>query len=554
MTSVLQQLDSQLDQLFADWNVYTTALVIGIASYLLYPLFFTKDPDTHPFLLARQASPSYVRQNGESAVYRSLETPHGYPLKKGLNVKNPDAPRWAAGKDGDLRDVWKKVVQGPTGEDGKSTGEPGKIFTVLGKEETVEHEVKDVSKEINAIGEYLSQHGANRVAVYVPNSLEFLVTLFASAFYGFTPILLNPEQSAEELGKSLQAANADTLIAAAGSVPLQELLNDAPALKQVVWVVERTSRHVDWNEVPSGVGGKTEIAVWHDVVEDRKPSVSTDLPSEKEPKSVVAVLTAKMSKGEEIELVEYTQQNLTAAIAAQISVLSRPQRLSPSDLLLSLSSLSSLYALVVTLAALYSNASLALTPVSSDTAPYEAAFRSLSKPTIVIASPPTLKEAIKSLLEQPVTMLQKYKTWNQASSLAEGVMPKIKGHLPSPRLIYTYQDTASATEPLSWAELSYVRLLTGARTVYAFTDAKVAGAISQTNIFDYRRDVAGGKQAAFGAPVSPVEFKLVDADGHRNSDEKALGKLVVTGPAVVAGETVVDRFMTVTESNTLAYA
>ena len=99
-----------------------------------------------------------------------------------------------------------------------------------------------------------------------------------------------------------------------------------------------------------------------------------------------------------------------------------------------------------------------------------------------------------------------------------------------------------------------MRLLTGARTAYAFTDAKVAGAISQTNIFDYRRDVAGGKQAAFGAPVSSVEFKLVDADGHKNSDEKALGKLVVTGPAVVAGETVVDRFMAVTESNTLAYA
>ena len=257
-------------------------------------------------------------------MYRSLETPHGYPLKTGLNVKNPDAPRWAAGKDGDLRDVWKKTVQGPTGEDGKSTGEPGKIFTVLGKEETVEHEVNDVSKEINAIGEYLSQHRANRVAIYVPNSLEFLVILFckkpkalshavlltskASAFYGFTPILLTPEQSAEELSKSLKAVNADTLIAAAGSVPLQELLDDQPILKQVVWVVERTSRHVDWNEVPSGVGGKTEIAVWHDVVEDRRSSVSADLPSDREPKSIVAVLTTKTSKGEKREPVEYTQQ------------------------------------------------------------------------------------------------------------------------------------------------------------------------------------------------------------------------------------------------------
>lgn len=177
-SSFLQQLDTQLDQLFAGWNLYTSLLVIGIVSYLLYPLFFATDPDTHPFLLARQSSPSYVRQSGESAVYRSLETPHGYPLKSGLNVKDQGAQRWAAGRDGDLRDVWKKVVQGPTGDDGKTTGDPGKILTVVGKDEVVEHNLADISKEINAVGEYLSQHGTSRVAIYVPNSVEFLVTMF----------------------------------------------------------------------------------------------------------------------------------------------------------------------------------------------------------------------------------------------------------------------------------------------------------------------------------------------------------------------------------------
>lgn len=98
-----------------------------------------------------------------------------------------------------------------------------------------------------------------------------------------------------------------------------------------------------------------------------------------------------------------------------------------------------------------------------------------------------------------------------------------------------------------------MRLLTNARTTYAFTDAKVAGAIAQTNIYDYRRD-EGAEQATFGGPVSSVEIKLVDEDGHKNTDEKRLGKLVVTGPAVAGGETKVDRFMTITDENTLAYA
>ena len=175
---MLQQLDSLLEQLFAGWNIYSTLLCIGIVTYLIYPVFFTPEPDTHPFLLARQSSPSYVRQPGESAVYRSLETSHGIPLKSGLNVKDPGAPRWASGRDGDLRDIWKKALQGPTDDDGKSTGQPAKVLTVLGKEEVVEHKLEEVSKDINAIGQHLSQHSASRVALYLPNSLELLAALF----------------------------------------------------------------------------------------------------------------------------------------------------------------------------------------------------------------------------------------------------------------------------------------------------------------------------------------------------------------------------------------
>lgn len=324
-SSIVQQLDAQLEQLFAGWNIYTTLLCVGIVTYLIYPIFFTQDPDTHPFLLARQSSPSFVRQPGESATYRALETPHSYPLKSGLNVKDPGAPRWAGGKDGDLRDVWKKAVQGPTGEDGKSTGDPAKILTVLGKEEVVEHKLGDISRDINALGQYLAQHAATRAALYLPNSMELLVTLFgklaeplrltpiltsctASAFYGFTPILVPQGQSLEDLSAMLKAANADTLIALAGSVPLQALSEQYPGLKQVVWLVERTSRHMEWSEVPEGVGGKAEIAVWHDIVEERRSSVSGDLISEKEPTNVVVISKDASNKSTGFQIVEFTQQ------------------------------------------------------------------------------------------------------------------------------------------------------------------------------------------------------------------------------------------------------
>ena len=245
-------------------------------------------------------------------------------------------------------------------------------------------------------------------------------------------------------------------------------------------------------------------------------------------------------------------QNIVAAIAAQISALPRPHRLSPSDLLLSLAPLSSSYPLTVALAALYANASLALTSVSGDKVPYDAAFRRV-KPTIIIAAPPTIKQACKTFRDLPKSFMRTYAMWQQAKSLAEGIMPKLSGEPPRPRLIYTFESSENKDDPLTLAELGDMRLLTGARSAYAFTDARVAGAIAQTSIYDYRRGKEA-EQAAFGGPLSCVDFKLVDDNGHKNSDEKAVGKLVVTGPAVVGGETVVDRIMTMTDFNTLAYA
>ena len=169
-SSFLEQIDSQLEHLFAGWSIYTTILTLVFVGYLAYPVFFTYDPDTHPLLLARQASSSPVRQPGESAVYRSLEAPYGYPLRTGLNVKDSGAPKWTSGRDGDVRDVWKKALEGV---DGKK----GRIISVMGKE-TFEHSLLNLTRHINAIGGHLQKQGASRVAICLPNSVEFLVAFF----------------------------------------------------------------------------------------------------------------------------------------------------------------------------------------------------------------------------------------------------------------------------------------------------------------------------------------------------------------------------------------
>jgi hypothetical protein len=77
MSGLLEQLDGAISDLFQGWNIYSTALLVGILGFAGWVIANNADADTHPLLLARQAQASYVRQPRESAVFRSPETPHG---------------------------------------------------------------------------------------------------------------------------------------------------------------------------------------------------------------------------------------------------------------------------------------------------------------------------------------------------------------------------------------------------------------------------------------------------------------------------------------------
>ena len=208
-----------------------------------------------------------------------------------------------------------------------------------------------------------------------------------------------------------------------------------------------------------------------------------------------------------------------------------------------------MYPLIVTLAALFSNATLALTAVSGPKAPYRAAFQR-SSPTVVIANTETLSSFCRDKgRTMSSSALGQFNQWRKAKSLNAGTMPKTSGLTHTPRLIYTYDKAGASSVKLNPDELFKLKVFSGARAIYAFTDSQVAGAISQTNMLDYQN-----QSAEYGPPLSSVEIKLRDTEDAKNSDDKPLGELVVSGPAVVGGEKVVHHIMTMTDRNTLAYA
>ncbi|KAF7194921.1 Long-chain-fatty-acid--CoA ligase 3 [Pseudocercospora fuligena] len=562
----LASLDRAISNVLADWGITTTILALALAAYLVYPVVFPDEPDTHPLLLARQATASPVRKKGESAVYRSPEVPHGYPLRTGLNVKDPAAPRWAAGKDGDIRDIWREVQKG--GKDG-GDGKPipkGLIMSVFGKEELVEHDIDELSKEISTIGNHFKQAGIKKVAIYLPNSVEYLLTIFAASFYGVTPILLPYNLPHPKVYHFLSGTGADALVCAAGNLPLDDLSQTCKNLRLLTWVVEKTSRHMDWNGVPDEAAGRLVVSVWHDVVEDNKATATTELPSNDTGDAPGDIVTVWQPSDPAIlpQIVPFTQTNIVAAIAALVTAIPMRQRLSSADLVLPADTFTHSYVLCQTLAALYMHCSVAITSVAAPGVDLQLARRGVA-PTVIIASAETMAKLHQQETAGISSGLQRFGKYTQDQTVAAGRMPTdgILFKLLAPksgstepgklRLILTSHRLGAGSPSLTSTMLSDLRIFTRSRIIYALTTARVAGAIAQTNVFDYRR-VDGTEPSHFGVPLGSVEIKYLNPDEKALSSSEPNGKLVVMGPAVAGGEVKLDVQMKMREDGCIVYA
>ncbi|KAF2826589.1 hypothetical protein CC86DRAFT_18737 [Ophiobolus disseminans] len=565
MPGLLEQLDGAISDLLAGWNIYTSLITLSILGFVGWVVYDTADADTHPLLLARQAQASYVRQPRESAVFRSPETPHGYPLRTGLAVKPPGTPMYAAGKDGDLRDIWRRVTGEIPLERGATSSGTATIMTVYGKEEISEHKIDGITKEIAIVGQHLKDHGARRVAIYLPNSIEFLAAVFAGAFYGFTPILIPYNQPHPALVELLAKTGADALIAQAGSIPLADVIRGASGLHQIIWTVEKTSRHMDWSEVPEGIGGKIDVSVWHDLVQDQQDGAAT-LPKSTE-KAPNVVFLWQEAVGKPAEIVEFTQQNLAAGVGSLITALPAAQRFSASDTFLPADAFTHSYSLCLTLAALFSHSTVIINSVAGPGVDLTLASRSIA-PTVAVISAETAAKLHSTANTSALGGLKKFAHYYESRMLFAGRLPTdtVLTRLNAPtrvsigttpgklRLLFVSERAGLNTPPLTSNDLSDLRIYTKARVVYALTAAKVAGAVAQTNVYDYRRgSTPSSKHSHFGVPLSSLEVKLKDTAQHKTTDDQSAGELVVTGSSVAGGDASLGIHATFRDDHTLAY-
>jgi hypothetical protein len=243
-------------------------------------------------------------------------------------------------------------------------------------------------------------------------------------------------------------------------------------------------------------------------------------------------------------------QNLAAAVGSLITSLPAAQRFNASDVFLPADAFTHSYSLCLTLAALFSHSTVIINSVAGPGVDLALATRSIA-PTIAVVSAETAAKLHGTTSTTVISAPKKLAHYLETRMLAAGRLPTdnflsrlntparaVIGTTPGKlRLLFVSDRAGLNTPPLSSKDLSDLRIYTNARVVYALTAAKVAGAVAQTHVYDYRLGLTPStKHSHFGVPLSCVEIKVKDTPQHKTTDERAIGELVATGASVVGGE------------------
>ena len=323
---------------------------------------------------------------------------------------------------------------------------------------------------------------------------------------------------------------------------------------------------MDWNGIPEGAEGRLSVSVWEDVVDQAKAKMSAELPVNEMGQTPTEVVTIWQPASPEAkpEIVTFNQQNMVSATAALISAIPLRQRMGPADLVLPADSFSNSYVLCQTFAALYTHASLAINSVAIPGVSLAMARRGVA-PTIIIASAETLATLHQEETAKAPSLLQRFDKYSQSQAWASGRMPTdgILFRMTAPpasknepgklRLILTSDRLGTRSPALTSSMLADLRIFTRSRITYALTAAKVAGAVAQTHIFDYRCDNGTG-HAHFGIPLSCVEVKLINSNDADLAHSEPKGDLDVAGPSVSGDEVTLGATCAIREDGTVAYA
>ncbi|AAS50240.2 AAL126Cp [Eremothecium gossypii ATCC 10895] len=499
------------------WIIFELAVTVVICcwttNWLIQHVILDAKRDLQKAALAEQASIAPVRKEGETAIYRNMLVPMGFPLTTGLNLS-----RGYQFRRGNFGDIWSAAVAVGKGENYICFAD-GMRWTVG----TVNH----AAKQLRA---YFMQEKLAHVGIvpsvstrggFICAIAAFMASLDGGVAH-FLPAVPRKDRALDVL--------------VIDSWEIAARLNGSENWYKRIIVCDHSAK-------PPGL--PANLISLHELIDDKesddtfKYECTDDTDDNKE---FLRISNVSM------ETTSYLQGSLVSSVANFIKTFPMAQSLSERDkLTVVLDQLEESLALQIwskLFAVLLHGSSISFVKASD--------LRTISSSTTLLVVSGQA-QGIKDLVSTQLQKCNRFMFSWAISLLSEGVFSgcaRISTNFANLRCVYIMNEVACArhlnffpeeipqrestdVRRLTRIQLNQIRALLGARVVMElYAPYTIMGPIAQTNIYDYRifPALVDATFTCYGTLSTSLEGKLVDSAANPDlSSAKRQGLLVVRG-------------------------
>lgn len=498
-------------------SVVTLLVLIGLITLLIsYPYIKDNFQDINPAFLERQSSVGSTRQKGESAIYRSVNVPHGISLTGGLRIRIGYKLR-----DGCLKDVWSQALANANSRDEIKSGKkisdlmkfafPSGLKLTIGQINTLLHQIAERTSRLT---------DKSKVGIFTDFTSPESIFLALSCFFVSEKTLVSynslPKKPVEDLDLMFVDAAQYGKVSSMGFKNI--VVIGRPGIPSIVSSDEETTKVLDFKTKIADVGGTVEPTFKYSYDPDTQYMNFNNKP---------------YTEINESREVDFFQRSFVSSIGSRLMSLPKAFNWSKDDSLLVVASpmdgQSKNFLLMNILCGILSGVRQISVVSDSDVNNLNDLLEIDRNVTILAARDQTLKRLVS---QTSVSLFKKFlidrSEYLNSTGIFNTIGCSVGGlHL---KLVYSMQ----SSNPLSSRLYNTLRSCLGSRIIREKYTSLTMGPIFKTNVYESRvlidSKLNGHRFVQFGVPADCLELKL-----KKSKDEDKDGELYARGYSVGKG-------------------
>lgn len=498
-------------------SLVSLLVLIGLITLLIcYPYIKDNLQDINPAFLEHQASVGPTRRKGESAVYRSVNVPHGLSLTGGLRIRVGYKLR-----DGCLKDVWSRALGGR-----KADGKAGTVTKTADQTKFVfTNGVKLTIGQINTLLHRIAEKTTRltdkpNIGIFSDFASPESIFLALSCFFVSEKTLVSynslPKKPVEDLDLIFVDAEQYGKVSAMGFKKI--VVIGRPGIPSIVSSDEKTTQVFDFKTKIADVGGTVEPTYKYLYDPDTQYMKFNNKPY------------CEINGSREVD---FFQRSFVSSIASRLMSLPKAFIWSKDDSLLVVASPmngeSKNFLLMNVLCGILSGVRQISIVADSDINSLNDVLKIDRNVTILTAKDQVLQRVVS---QTPVSLFKKFLIGRSEYLNSTGVFNTLGRFVCGLRLKLVYSMQSST--PLNSTQYNTLRSCLGSRIIREAYTPLTMGPIFKTNIYESRvladTKLKGHRFVELGVPADCLELKL-----KKNKDEDRDGELYARGYSVGKG-------------------